>query len=368
MTRRVLVVLDDCGPGDALFVHFCLAALRRAIPGARFDCVASARAASVVELMGLFDSVIPSRIYEQRATGRWTLAARKAAAALLLLPRVAGRYDLAITFYWGSAILNALAWCAAPGRSHGYSNGVPGLVRGGLGRYDPAGDAMAQALRLMRTLGVEATPAVASGLEVAGGDTLTTSPMAGLAAFTYAVFHLGSDWACQQWLPARWAELADRIADRHDLLPVFTGVASEIEQINSVRARMRAPSLTLAGQTAPAELAALLRGARLCVTVDSLAFELAQVAAVPTVVLAGQSRVRLDAPTAAPVEIVNRTDAALRAAILDCKLRFVRAASGGCLNHACPMAGLRGIAVDDVLQAAGQVLALSIPGLEVPAI
>jgi ADP-heptose:LPS heptosyltransferase len=110
--------------------------------------------------------------------------------------------------------------------------------------------------------------------------------------------------------------------------------------------------VSLAGQTSVAELGEVLAGAVLCVCVDSLAYELAQSAGTPTVVLAGESRTRPDvAGKGAPI-VVNRTSPELRTAILDCKLSHAKAAFGGCLDWSCPMAGLRSIRVDEVLATA----------------
>lgn len=358
--RRVLVVLDDCGPGDALFVNFCLTALRREWPAAKIDCLASVRAAPVIELMGIFDRVITSRVYEQRAGRRVTLVARKLFAAPGLLLRLAGRYDLAVTFYWGTLLLNVVAWAAAPRRSYGYANGA-GLVRGGLGRYRPEGDAVDQAVQLMARVGVAAgapAPAALVEPESAAPDLKEHLPFLG---GPYAVLHLGSDWACQRWLPERWARIADHLALDIGLTPVFTGVEAEAKAVGDVLERMRAPATSLAGRTTVAALAAVIRGAELCVAVDSLAFELAQAAEVPAVVLAGQSRDAAASAPSAPTVVVNRTPARERTAILNCKLRFLQASRGGCLNFDCPMSQLRGIEVDDVTEAIERVLGSSAP-------
>lgn len=360
---RVLVAVDDCGPGDALLINFCLVALRKAMPGARIDCLASTQAAPVLELTGIFDRVIVSSIYERRAGSGSRLAWHKLASSLRMAAALAFRYDLAVTFYWGSTLLNLLTWFAAPARSVAHSNHLGWIVRGGLGRYAPDGDPVEQAAAVMAVLGIAATPMVAAPLHSLSDAPGHPRDSKGIGGRRYAVVHVGSDWACQQWLPERWAELADRLAGRWGLLPVFTGVAEEDDQVERIRGEMRCESLSLAGDTTLVGLSGLLQEAELFVGVDSLAFELAQAAGVPSVVLAGQSRLAVSLPSARPVTVVNRTTADERAGILSCKLSVVKASYGGCRDFDCPMSGLRGVQVDDVLRAVSGVCGAPAPAV-----
>ena len=354
MTRRLLIILDDCGPGDALVVDFCVEAILRAHPDAHADLLVSEQAAAVFARDRRFHRVFVSRLYEQRARSRPVLVLRKTREAWRLAWRLGRTYDLTVTFYWGTTLLNLLARVATRGRSLGYANNWPWLLDCDLGRYRPDGPVLPQAARLLATMGLEAEPAVPAARVEEGDD-----PHAGAlldshgldAGRRIAVLHIGSDWACQQWLPERWAETADRLALELGMDVVFTGVHAEAESIEAVRQRMRASSVSLAGMTTVTQLTAVLRRAVLCVCVDSLAFELAQAAAVPAVVLAGQSRTEAVRLTEVSPIVVNRTTPELRGAILACKLSFTKAAFGGCLHYGCPMAGLRDIEVDDVMEA-----------------
>lgn len=349
--QRLLVVLDDCGPGDALVVDFCLEALLRAYPGAEADLLVGEQAATVFAHDRRFRRVIRSRLYEQRARRRFMLAVLKACELARLVTRLLRRYDRAITFYWGTTLLNVLVRAVTRGPSFGYANALPRLLDARLGRYRPAGDPLEQAVRLMEAAGVEAAPALPIPRTTDRGERLeTVLEEHGLAAGAkIAVLHAGSDWACQQWRPERWAVLADQLVGELGVRVVFTGTRGEQRYIDEIRAMMRTASVSLAGRTGVPELATLLQRAALCVCVDSLPFELAQMAGTPTVVLAGQSRTAAGAVGGRAPLVVNRTAPDLRAAILDCKLSFEKAAYGGCRHHACPMAGLRGIEVEDVM-------------------
>lgn len=352
--RAILLVLDDCGPADALCVDFALEAVLKAHPGSAVDLLVSERAAPVFEGDRRFRSIHISRIYESRSPRYALLAAKKTARALVTALRLGRRYDLAITFYWGTTVLNLVARWASRGSSIGYQNRFGRLVDVELGRYVQSGDPVQQAVRLLAASGIEARPAVArprAAPEPGPSATATKIPDL-IPGGPFAVVHVGSDWACQEWLPERWAEVADRLIDELKVRVVFTGIQAESKPIDAIRSRMNRPAASLAGMTSVADLGAVLAASELCICVDSLVYELAQSAGVPTVVLAGQSRTQPSIPLPAAPIVVNRTTPELRAAILDCKLSIAKASYGGCHHYGCPMAGLRDITVDDVLKAA----------------
>lgn len=352
--QRLLLVLDDCGPGDALAADFCLDAVRRAHRGAEIDLLVSERAAPVFARDRRFQRVITSRLYEQRARRRSVLVLLKMREAARLSRALRRRYDLTVTFYWGTTLLNVIARLLTRGPSLGYANAWPWLLDSRLGRYKPEGDPLEQAARLLAAAGLQATPALPAPRVEQGAaqETAGLLDLHGLKnSSELAVVHTGSDWACQQWLPERWAELADRLAAELGLDVVFTGVRAEAAYIEGIRQRMFSSSVSLAGDTRVPDLTVLLARAAICVCVDSLPFQLAQAAGTPTVLLAGQSRTEAAPLGAARPVVVNRTTPQLRAAILACKLSHERASYGGCLHYGCPMAGLRDISVEDVVHA-----------------
>ncbi len=352
--RRLLLVLDDCGPGDALTVDFCVDALLRAYPDAEAELLVSEQAAPVFAGDRRFRRVVTSRLYEQRSGRQSLLVLLKARELVRLVRRLGRSYDLAVTFYWGTTLLNVLARVVTRGTSLGYANAWRWLLDSRLGRYRPDGHPLEQAIRLLAEVGVEASPALpAPRPDDAGGlQAEALLEMHGLgSSVNLAVLHTGSDWACQQWLPDRWARLADLLAGELAMDVVFTGTQAEADYIEAVRKRMHSGSVSLVGRTGVSELAALLGRAALCVCVDSLPFELAQIAGTRTVLLAGQSRTDSAAAGPGAPVIVNRTAPELRAAILACKLSYEKAAYGGCLHYGCPMAGLRDIDVKDVMTA-----------------
>ncbi|HSS59977.1 MAG TPA: glycosyltransferase family 9 protein [Candidatus Limnocylindrales bacterium] len=346
--KRILVIFDDCGPGDALCLSFCLQALRKAHPTATIDLLVGGHASPVFEHAEGFGRIVVSHLYG-RADGQRPLSpVRKAMELARLALRLGRGYDLAITFLWGTTALNVLARWAAR-RSFGYANKWPSLHASDLGPYEASGEPIELAIELLAAAGVSATPDIPY-LRLPEPPHGSTAVGASRGS-NRVVVHVGSDWACQQWQPDRWAEVADRLIARYGVDVVFTGLANEGAYIDEIRAAMQQDSVSFAGATTVAELAEVLAGARLCVCVDSLIFELAQAAGTPIVVLAGQSRTRAAVASPSNPIVVNRTTPELRAAILACKTRVSKASYGACRNFACPMAGLRDISVTDVLEA-----------------
>lgn len=346
--NRILAVFDDCGPGDALCLSFCLSAVRKAHPDATIDLLVSARAWPVFENANGFGRIIISTIYGNppgaRPLPRWLKVVELVRLALKL-----GRgYDLAITFLWGTTAINLLTgWVSR--RNFGYANKLQWLLTPKLGSYPPNGEPIQLAINLLAAADISANPEVPYiPFHRAGG--VQVEPHLARASHM-VVIHTGSDWACQQWLPERWAVVADRLIERYGAEVVFTGLAEEAEYVDDIRSRMRHRSLSLTGKTTVGELTDLLTRAALCVCVDVLIYELAQAVGTRIVLLAGQSRTQAVVGGPSRPIVVNRTTPDLRTAILQCKTRVEKAAYGGCHYYKCVMAGLRDISVDDVLQA-----------------
>ncbi len=88
-----------------------------------------------------------------------------------------------------------------------------------------------------------------------------------------------------RWLDEGWAEVADRLAAERGMGIVFTGTAAARQWLEAVRGRMRAPSLSLAGETCVETLAALLALADVAVVPDSGTLHLARGVGVPVVLV-----------------------------------------------------------------------------------
>ena len=105
----------------------------------------------------------------------------------------------------------------------------------------------------------------------------------------YVVFHPGSARREKLWESGRWAEVIERFGRNNDFDLVLTSGLSKDEQahITAIKSTMQRQIIDLSGKTDLLTLAALIRGARLLVTVDSAPTHLAAATHTPQVILFG---------------------------------------------------------------------------------
>lgn len=364
--KRVLLILDACQVGDALRVVHYLRAVREHYPTAHLTLLVNEDALEALQHVDIFDRVVISRLFYHRPYSRFGARFSKARQLLRLVWQVGIGYDVVITYYSGSPLLQLLGYAACRRQRVGFQYpGMPSrLLTTQLEPYDWYGSATEQHIALLRAAGIYTDNVAAPSMRWAQDDVEAMARLLrehGVANMSkLIVLHTGSDWACQQWLQERWAELADALVARYGATVVFTGLSNEADYVSDIQRRMTMPSISLVGQTSLTQLASLLARCCLCVCVDSAIFELTQATNVPAVTLAGPSRPDLVVPGKHLPVVVNRMQAEMVAAVRSCRqtqaCRNVQSparmpTSTGCLNYQCRMAGLREIAVDDVLGA-----------------
>ena len=101
------------------------------------------------------------------------------------------------------------------------------------------------------------------------------------------VIHPGSGSAYKNWLPERWASVADALAARLGARMVFTGSAREAVQARAIAEQMQHRPMLAAGDTTIGQLAALCARASLALGPDSGPLHLAVAVGTPTVHLYG---------------------------------------------------------------------------------
>lgn len=126
-------------------------------------------------------------------------------------------------------------------------------------------------LRLVRWLGADTTGCrMEFPLMPEDWDELAqTGAGRGLRAGSYACIHAGARTRDKCWPPARFAEVADRLAFEHGLKIVLTGSASEADLAAAVADRMSSPAIDATMPMSVGAMAALMRGARLLVCNDT---------------------------------------------------------------------------------------------------
>jgi heptosyltransferase-1 len=138
--------------------------------------------------------------------------------------------------------------------------------------FDPEAHAVRRYLNLAHYLGAPpALPRFRLGLDAAV-DISALIPAE--ADRPLVVLHPGARWASKLWPPSSWVSLAEWFHGQGFQVAV-TGSRADRELVAGITAHYRAPLLNLAGRTSLAQLAGILRKARLAVTTDTGAMHLA---------------------------------------------------------------------------------------------
>jgi len=155
-----------------------------------------------------------------------------------------------------------------------------------------------QVLRDFRTvadvLGIEATP---------GPLVFDTSVEVETPPAPYAVIHSTSRWTYKQWLPERWAAVADFLANK-GLKVMFTHGPGEALHIEKILASSKNQHLKIKENLSLRQLGRLIQRARLFLGVDTVAMHIAAAVQTPSVALFGPSSEWSWRPWQAPHELV----------------------------------------------------------------
>ncbi|MEY2502116.1 MAG: heptosyltransferase [Verrucomicrobiota bacterium] len=145
-------------------------------------------------------------------------------------------------------------------------------------------------LALLKPLGIhDASRAIRLDLPdstVEGAEQLLNAAQAG---DEFVILHPGSARAEKFWQADRWAKLIDHCVQEREMKCVLTGGRSAMErsQIATIKSASQSDVIDLSGKTDLLTLAALVRKARLLVTVDSAPMHFAAAWETPQVVLFG---------------------------------------------------------------------------------
>ena len=145
-------------------------------------------------------------------------------------------------------------------------------------------------LALLKPLGLEnASRAIRLDLPDATMEKAEQLLQASAAGNEFVILHPGSARAEKFWEVDRWAQLIDHCVRERQMKCILTGGRSPMEQtqIAAIKTSTRSKVIDLSGKTDLLTLAALVRKARLLVTVDSAPMHFAAVWDTPQVVLFG---------------------------------------------------------------------------------
>ncbi len=146
--------------------------------------------------------------------------------------------------------------------------------------------------------------------------------------------------SAKRWIPGRFAEVADRLADKYGARIVLTGGPGEVEIGRDIEAATSCSPLNLIGKTSIREMMAVLASCQLMVTNDSGPMHVAAAYGVPLVAVFGPTDHTTTSPWSDHFQIVRKE--------ADCAPCLLRQCP---TDHRC----MEAITADDVLAAAEQV-------------
>jgi len=150
-----------------------------------------------------------------------------------------------------------------------------------------------------------------------------------------AVLHVGAGWQSKLWPLEHFAALARRVTSELSLDVVITW-SGDLERARADAVAREAPKAQVAPGMGVRELAAFIKGSRLCVGADTGPVQLAWALGTPTVMLFGPTKVARTGP--------RSPRARAKSAGLGC---------AGCMRRRCPDgtdACMRGIRPDEVFE------------------
>ncbi len=350
--RRILVVQTQ-RLGDVLCATPVFTALRRQFPAAHLTALVHRPHDLILRGNPDLDAVLT---YDRQSTHR------PAAARLRFLRELrAARYDWALSLHAASSVAAALHLAGIPWRTcvwryqeyrkpH-WARGFHQHVR--QDRRIPGRHEIEHNLDVLRELGFD-PPALAYRVEVLPDERAAAcekllrvgrDPNRPLA-----VVHPGHGGGRQAWGAERYAAVADGLAAM-GFQPAVTGSPAERELVAAVTGAMRGTALPLAGELSLRELAAVLAGAALFVSVSTGPMHLASALKVPAVTLYGPTDLRVERTRFSPYGSPHRAVVSP----VECPC----ASSHTCADPAC----MRGISPEAVLDAARALTAETLASL-----
>jgi len=296
--------------GDVIFTLPALEAMREAMPQARISFLALPYTGELLVGHPAVDEVISVDVNRWRRPGHWitgTAVGELSSAISALRQR---RFDLAISFYGrvgaAAALLSGAGFLVGYGEegfAHGFDLPVPGR------RYLVRKHEVEYCVELVRATGAKEEPRLPrlrpdprsservglllSGLGLREGERL-------------AALHPGAlSSTAKQWLPDRWAAVADRIQTELGFRVLLVGSASELPLVGELTRLMRTRPVVLAGKTSVRELVALISRCSLFIGGDSGPLHVAGAVGVPSVSIYGPTDPLVTGPLGSPHRVLR---------------------------------------------------------------
>ena len=294
MNRVLIVRLGALG--DIVHAIPVAVALRRAFPAVRIDWLVSTKHREILDLVPAIDRRL---VINDRARARGGTSLVGAVRHLR-----AARYDAAIDLQ-GLLKSALLARASGAPRVVGFASSYARepLARlfythvhdpGGGGMYDPreTRHVVTVNLSVLNELGVrDLRPEFA----IDHVDSAAARAVADATGGRYAVLNPGAAWPNKRWPPARLAEIASRLRDRHGVMSAVLWGPGEHDLAQEVVAAARGAAM-VTPPTTIADIVALSRGATVMVSGDTGPTHIASAVGTPIVGIFGPTRPARNGP------------------------------------------------------------------------
>jgi lipopolysaccharide heptosyltransferase II len=154
--------------------------------------------------------------------------------------------------------------------------------------------------------------------------------------YPLVAIHPGSPIPLKQWLPERYAELADWLIAQKRAQVLFVGVKDEIPIVTEIQGFMQAKSMSIAGKTTLTQLASILHTCNVFIGNDSGPMHLAAAVGTQTIGLYGPGDPTRFGPMGVRCQTIRR-----KLDCLPCSGTTCRFGKEGCMSQ---------IQVNDVIQ------------------
>jgi len=317
VTRFLIVRLGALG--DIVHAIPVAAALRRAYPDARIDWLVSAKHREMLDLVPVIDRrlVINDRLSTVRQPVRSGQERPGGSSMLAAIGELrAAKYEIAIDLQGliksallarASGAVRVVGFSAAYARERFarlFYSDVYDPGRGGL--YDPRETRHVVEINLgvLTTIGLNAGRAEFPIDDVASAAAREARER---TRGRYALLNPGAAWPNKRWPPARLAEVARALRDRHDLMSVVLWGPGEESLARDVVASADGAAI-LSPPTSIADIVALCRGAALMVSGDTGPAHIASAVGAAVVGIYGPTRPARNGPLS-PHDVTVSRDA-----------------------------------------------------------
>ena len=281
--------------GDMLCATPALRAVRAALPGAEITLVGLPWARSLAQRLGCVDHFVEFPGYPGLPERACDLRAFPA----FIQDMKARDLDIVLQLHGSGGISNPLIALFRGRQSAGFRSRTGWWPPDEAGRFIPWPERVHEIERLLALTDRLGMPRRGLHLDYPVSDDDRTELAALWPAMAqarpYVCIHAGAQLSSRRWPVDRFAAVADVIAEQGRTV-VLTGSAQETELVAELAARMRRPSVNLAGRTSLWTLGALVEGAERVVCNDTGISHIAAALRRPSLVVSSGSDVSRWAP------------------------------------------------------------------------